>query len=384
MSWEKKSIKDFAEVYDGPHATPKESDRGPIFLGIKNLKPGGGIDLSDIRYISDREFEQWTKRVTPRKNDIVLSYEATLHRYAIIPENFIGCLGRRMALVRVNEDIVCHKFIYYTFLSDVWRGFIDANKLTGATVDRISITDFPGYEINLPPFPTQRRIASILSAYDELIENNLRRVKLLEERARLRYKEIVRGEKMETMKLKELASVNQLTLKLTSNLDKILYVDISSVSTGNIDSKTEFELKDAPGRAKRILKHEDIIWSCVRPNRKSYSIVWMPEENLIASTGFAVITANGIPSTFLYQIATANEFVNYLENHAKGATYPAVTAADFEEALISIPRKKLMEEYHEEIYPFFDLKNNLHQQNAKLREARDILLPRLMSGEIVV
>lgn len=384
MKWEKKSIKDFAEVYDGPHATPKESDRGPIFLGIKNLKPGGGIDLSDIRHISDREFEQWTKRVTPRKNDIVLSYEATLHRYAIIPENFIGCLGRRMALVRVNEDIACHKFIYYTFLSDVWRGFIDANKLTGATVDRISITDFPGYEINLPPLPTQRRIASILSAYDELIENNLRRVKLLEERARLRYKEIVRREKMETVKLKELASVNQLTLKLTSNLDKILYVDISSVSTGNIDSKTEFELKDAPGRAKRILKHEDIIWSCVRPNRKSYSIVWMPEENLIASTGFAVITANGIPSTFLYQITTANEFVNYLENHAKGATYPAVTAADFEEALISIPRKKLMEEYHEEIYPFFDLKNNLQKQSAKLREARDILLPRLMNGEIVV
>ena len=73
---------------------------------------------------------------------------------------------------------------------------IDANKLTGATVDRISITDFPDYKINLPPLLTQRKISSILSAYDDLIENNLKRIKLLEEKAFLRYKGIVREEKM--------------------------------------------------------------------------------------------------------------------------------------------------------------------------------------------
>jgi type I restriction enzyme, S subunit len=129
MNWEKKRIRDFAEVYDGPHATPKKSTNGPIFLGIKNIRPEGGLDSTDIRHISDSEYEKWTKRVIPRKDDIFLSYEATLHRYAIIPESFIGCLGRRMALVRVNENEVYNKFIYYTFLSDVWRGFIDANKI---------------------------------------------------------------------------------------------------------------------------------------------------------------------------------------------------------------------------------------------------------------
>ena len=149
------------------------------------------MNLSGIRHISDSEFQKWTKRVTPKENDIVLSYEATLHRYAIIPNDFIGCLGRRMALVRVNSEKVSHKFLYYTFISDAWRRFIDANKLTGATVDRISIADFPEYEISIPPLPTQRRIASILSAYDDLIENNLRRIKLLEEKIQLHYKELV-------------------------------------------------------------------------------------------------------------------------------------------------------------------------------------------------
>jgi restriction endonuclease S subunit len=191
MKWEKRRIRDFAIVYDGPHSTPKEVSNGPIFLGIKNIRPSGGLDLSQIRHISDGEYAIWTKRVTPQHHDIVLSYEATLHRYAIIPNDFIGCLGRRMALVRVNENEVSNKFLYYTFLSEAWRRFIDANKLTGATVDRISITDFPDYEVQIPPLPTQRRIASILSAYDDLIENNLRRVKLLEEKAQIHYKELM-------------------------------------------------------------------------------------------------------------------------------------------------------------------------------------------------
>ena len=136
MKWEKKRIRDFATVYDGPHATPMESETGPVFLGIKNIRPEGGLNLSEIRHINESEYEKWTKRVTPKGMDIVLSYEATLHRYAIIPNDFVGCLGRRMALVRVNQDQVSERFLYYTFLSDSWRGFIDANKLTGATVDR--------------------------------------------------------------------------------------------------------------------------------------------------------------------------------------------------------------------------------------------------------
>ena len=74
-----------------------------------------------------------------------------------------------------------------------------------------------------------------------------------------------------------------------------------------------------------------------------------PEENLIASTGFAIITAKKIPSTFLYQLITTNDFVVYLENHAKGATYPAVTSKDFEDAFIHIPSETVMKDYHNNV-----------------------------------
>ncbi|NHB70425.1 restriction endonuclease subunit S [Perlabentimonas gracilis] len=274
-------------------------------------------------------------------------------------------------------------FLYYQLSKDAFFDYMVAGS-NGTKMPRgnkISIMEYP---LQIPPLPTQRRIAAILSAYDDLIENNLKRIRLMEEKAFLRYKGIVREGKLEKIKLKEVAVLNEESLKSNSNLDKLLYVDIASVSTGSIDNKTEYELKDAPGRAKRILKHQDIIWSCVRPNRKSYSFVWRPEENLIASTGFAVITAKTIPATFLYQLVKANEFVNYLENHAKGATYPAVTASDFDEAIIQIASNSVMNEYNEETYQCFELKHILQKQNSKLREAQDILLPRLMGGEIEV
>ena len=71
----------YDDLYDGPHATPKPADSGPVFLGIKNVSEDGRLDLSEIRHISGEEYPKWTKRVTPRAGDIVFSYEATLQRW---------------------------------------------------------------------------------------------------------------------------------------------------------------------------------------------------------------------------------------------------------------------------------------------------------------
>jgi type I restriction enzyme S subunit len=183
-------IKDFAlGIYDGPHATPQEANDGPIFLGIKNVTPQGTLDFTEIRHVSDQEYPKWTKRVVPQENDIVFSYEATLHRYALIPAEFRGCLGRRMALVRPDPMKVHPRFLHYYFLTSSWRSVVEANIINGATVDRVPLTKFPDFQVRLPVLETQRRIASILSAYDDLIENNRRRIQLLEQSARLLYKE---------------------------------------------------------------------------------------------------------------------------------------------------------------------------------------------------
>lgn len=107
-------------------------------------------------------------------------------------------------------------------------------------------------------------------------------------------------------------------------------------------------------------------------------------ENLIVSTGFAVVTPTSAPSTFVYFATTTDAFVGYLENHARGAAYPAVLAGDFERAPLLVPSRRLLDAFDEVIEPSFSQTHNLRQQNQKLKAARDLLLPRLMSGEIAV
>src|SRR5437867_4382782 len=145
--------------------------------------------MSEIRLIAEEDFQNWTKRVLPRPGDIVFTYEATLNRYAIIPDGFRGCLGRRMALIRTAPQKVDRQFLLYYFFSPAWREVITNNMMSGATVDRIPLITFPNFPVSAPPLPVQRRIAGILSAYDELMENSQHRVRLLEAMARALYRE---------------------------------------------------------------------------------------------------------------------------------------------------------------------------------------------------
>jgi len=381
MSWQKVSLESIStKIGDGLHGTPKYDDSGEFyFINGNNLSDGKILIKEDTKRISSIEYDKIKKELNDKT--VLVAINGTIGNIGLYRDELVA-LGKSACYINTNEKAE-KLFVRYVLANQDFQIYA-RDFATGSTIKNLGLKAIRDYNFNLPPLPTQRKIASILSAYDDLIENNLKRIKLLEEKAFASYKLIVKSEKLEKVKLSEVAVLNEESLKANSNLDKLLYVDIASVSTGSIDNKTEYELKEAPGRAKRVLKHKDIIWSCVRPNRKSYSFVWRPEDNLIASTGFVVITAKTIPATFLYQLVTANEFVNYLENHAKGATYPAVTASDFDEATIQIASNSVMKEYNEETNQCFEFKHILQKQNTKLREARDILLPKLMSGQIEV
>lgn len=184
--------------------------------------------------------------------------------------------------------------------------------------------------------------------------------------------------------LGDIANINASSIKKGCEPEEINYIDIASVSTGQIDKIEHLAYVDAPGRARKIVKNGDIIWSTVRPNRKSFSVILNPPTNLIVSTGFAVITAKQVPYTYLYQVLTTDDFVGYLINHTTGSAYPAVNSGDFENALILHPQNALSESYHIIAGELFDHKQIMQQKNANLRRTRDLLLPKLISGEVNV
>ena len=176
-------------AYLTDHMRLRRQRHGPVFLGIGNLTDDGHLTCRISAISTRRDFPAWTKRVTPRPGDIVFTYEATLNRYTIIPEGFRGCLGRRLALICPNPATVDTRFLFYTFFSKEWRDTVASNTISGATVERIPIYKFPEFPIRLPSLPIQKQIASILSAYDDLIENNSRRIAILEEMARCIFEE---------------------------------------------------------------------------------------------------------------------------------------------------------------------------------------------------
>ncbi len=274
----------------------------------------------------------------------------------------------------------------------------------GTTQDNLSLDKILRFDFVVPDVREQRKIAAILSAYDDLIENNLRRIKILEEMAQNLYREwfvkfrfpgheqarfvdsplgmIPEGWKV--LQVKDIADVNARSIRKEKTPAEIAYVDISSVSSGSINKIETIAFSKAPGRARKVVQHGDVIWSSVRPNLRSFSLIVDPPSNLIVSTGFAVISAKKVPFTFLYQALTTEDFVSYLVNHAKGSAYPAVGTADFENACVVVPCKKLLNTFDNEMLPIAIITNRLKVKNTTLRRTRDMLLPKLISGEVDV
>jgi type I restriction enzyme S subunit len=381
MKWEKVAIKDICTgIYDGPHATPPLSDTGAIFLGISNFN-NGRLDFSDIRYISEDDLPKWTKRVIPQKNDIVFSYEATLNLYAIIPEGFRGCLGRRMALLRVDETKADYKFLYYYFYSDAWRATVNENIVLGATVDRIPLIKFPDFPVELPPLETQHRIADILSAYDDLIENNQKQIKLLEEAAQRLYKEWfvnLRFPGHENTKIVD---------GVPEGWRKFPLEEIAPVVTGKKDANYGDKGGNYP------------FFTCSQETITAPGYSFDTSAVILAGNGdFNVKLYRGKFEAYqrTYVLApfdhsnlfnlyfTVQDNMEALAKGASGSTIKFLTKGMLQKILVLTADKKVLDKFNDYEENIQQKVEALKKQVEDLTEIRNRLLPKLMSGEVEV
>lgn len=376
MKYKPVKIKDIVSgFYDGPHATPEETNEGPIFLGIKNITPDGHLDLTDTKHLSEIDFAKWTKRVVPRKNDIVFSYEATLHRYAIIPNDLKCCLGRRLALIRVNEKIANYKFVYYWLLGDIWRGQVESKIISGSTVDRIPLIDFPNFVIPLPPLPLQRQIAAVLSRYDALLENYQQQVAALEALAQEVYREwFVRGrgpgvavdaagELPAGWRVQRLSEVLELKYGRALVAENRVEGEFPVVGSSGIVDWHDEPLVNRPG---------------IVVGRKGNvgSIFWLTTPFYPIDTVF-YIESELSPYYLFYNLQG--------QNFISGDS--AVPGLNREQALnnkIVVPDQESLTQFDALIKAIFKKRDNLQTQMATLRATRDALLPRLLSGQLAI
>ena len=400
MKWEKVAIKSVCKgIYDGPHATPPVSDTGAIFLGISNFS-NGRLDLSDIRFISENDLPRWTKRVTPQASDIVFSYEATLNLYAVIPDGFRGCLGRRMALIRVDEEKAYYKFLYYYFYSDAWRVVIQENTVLGATVDRIPLVKFPDFLIDLPPLVTQHRIADILSAYDNLIENNQKQIKLLEEATQRLYKEwfvdlrfpgyedveivdgVPEGWKKDTIDSR-IELLNGYAFKSSEFNDdgKYKIITIKNVKDGQFDGDNVNRIINIPEKMPEHCKlvDGDILLS-LTGNVGRVCIVH--GENFLLNQRVAKLRSNNMAYT--YCLFRSKDMFDNMNNLTNGVAQQNLSPIRTGKINIVFPTDALIQMFEKTVNPMLNKITVLNKSILSLSQARDRLLPKLISGEIEV
>jgi len=397
-------IKEYAlGIYDGPHATPSEASEGPVFLGIKNITEDGRLDFAEIRHVSENEFLKWTRRVTPQPGDVVLTYEATLHRYAVIPEGFHGCLGRRVALVRPNPSNADSKFLLYYFLSREWRSVVERYIITGATVDRIPLEKLPNFPVIIPKLPIQKKITSVLSAYDDLIENNQRRMALLENAARLLYEgwfvrlrfpghehtRRIQGlpEKWTQKPLEEVAEfrLGKMLDQEKNRGEPMPYLANLNVRWGSFELRDLREMRfEHDELATFGLKFGDIVMC--EGGEPGRCAIWKEQipRMMIQKAIHRIRCRDGMNPEFLYQNLRNQEQTGKLATLFTGATIKHLPREKLAKVTVVVPPAQLLDLFLSYTRPIENQLRLLEAANKHSAEARDILLPRLMSGEIEV
>lgn len=395
--WKRCTVGDVCEVFDGPHATPPQSNDGPIYLGIPSIRSDGSIDYENSKRISYENYPKWTKRVTPQENDVVFSYEANLESYARIPAGFEGCLGRRMAIMRPDPSAIDARFLYCYTQSPAWKAVIASRTVLGATVNRIPIATFPEFPLRLPSLPAQQRIAGVLSAYDKLIENNRRQIKLLEEAAQRLYKEwfvdlhfpghettpIHNGvpEGWERTTVGKICELIRDSSRPDDRNESTMYIGLEHMPKNSICLNMYGDVSSVTG-SKLNFRKNDILFGKIRPY---FHKVGFAQCNGVTSTDTLVMRAKPNCFGLLLEIVSSDAYVAYATATSKTGTkmpradWNAMSAYELLE-----PSARVLAQFDGFVKQITDEIMNLSDQIVAAREARDRLLPKLMSGEIEV
>tara|TARA_B110000902_G_scaffold34238_1_gene36406 strand:- start:1477 stop:2628 length:1152 start_codon:yes stop_codon:yes gene_type:complete len=383
MSWDEVLLIDKLEsVIDYRGKTPKKSKSGVVTLSAKSVKMGY-IDYSKAYYISQETYKQFMVRGFPQKGDILMTTEAPLGCIAMLDREDVS-LAQRLLTFRANELELNNDYLMYFLMSP--RGQFELkSRATGTTVQGIKKAEFVKVKILLPPLQTQKRIADILSAYDDLIENNLKRIKLLEQAAQNIYKEWFVNLRFPGH---ENTAINKET-GLPVGWEEKALGEFTEIKKGkNITKSTIIEgnVPVVAGGLNPAYYHNvpntinPVITVSASGANAGYVNIYL--EDIWASDCSYIDTNLSDSIFFIHNLLSHQQ--DLIFGMQRGAAQPHVYPKDLKRAEFVIPDKGLIQKFEEQVSAQYDMKRVLLNQNQKLKAARDILLPRLMNRTIEV
>ena len=382
-------------IVDCPHSTEPDEGEGYPIIRTPNIGVGY-LDLEGVQRVSKAAYDRRNIRAVPRPNDLILAREAPAGNVGIIREGMEVCLGQRTVLIRPKAEKVSPLFLNYYLNAPKQRHALLSNS-NGATVSHVNMPIIRYLVIGLPDRETQDRIADVLSAYDELIENNRRQIKLLEEAAQRLYKEwfidlkfpghettpIVDGlpEGWRMGCLGECCALIKTISKQDERTGNELYIGLEHMPKDSICLRAHGVAADVVGN-KTEFRKGDVLFGKIRPY---FHKVGFAQFDGVTSTDAIVMRAVEGKQAFLLAVASSDEFVSYATATSKtGTKMPRADWAAMKSYQVPIPSADVASRFENICESFLSAIAQCSSLIVAAREARDRLLPKLMSGEIAV
>ena len=384
--WEKEQIGTHCIVGDGAHARIKRQNSGIKYLTSKNFK-NGRLDLSKLDYISEESYQKYFKEdskalTKPQPNDVLFSIIGTIGEPYIVQNGDKYGLSSSVSIIRPNELQICPQYLYYWIKGHIFQDALYGIK-GGVAQSYVSLEMIRSLPLYYPSLYTQNKIASILSAYDDLIENNTKRIKILETMAQTLYQEwFVKfrfpGHKQVKMVESELALIPEGWLGKLEDaliLQRGFDLPIKKRKQGNIPIYASTGITGTHNEAK--IKAPGVVTG----RSGSLGTVMYVDEDFWAlnTTLWVKEFRKATPIYAFYLLSSLG-----LEQYNSGAAVPSLNRNNVHGLPVVIPNSSILEQFNNYVEPLFKLKKSLQQKNDNLRKTRDLLLPKLISGQIDV
>ena len=395
-------------ISDGNYSSkyPKNDDfleSGIPFISANNLR-NGKVVWDNMKFISPQQHES-LKKGHLKTGDVLLVTRGSLGTTAYVTKDFEDAnINAQLVLLRADGKTIDKRYLYYVVSTDeFFRGVL--GHASGTAQPQLPIGALKQIPLRLHEFQVQKKIAAILSAYDDLIENNTRRSQILEEMARRIYEEwfvhfrfpghdnIRRVKKQESVpenwSINSIADFgNVVTGKTPSKRDSNNFgLDVPFLKLPDmhgrlfcIDTSEKLSNKGAASQSSKFIPANSLCVSCIgTAGIVNINAVECQTNQQINS----LIPNNADDREYLYfALLRLKDLIN--QYGANGATMVNLNKTKFESLPVIQPTEKLVKNYHQVTYPLFQQILNLQRKNDVLRSTRDLLLPKLISGEIDV
>lgn len=418
-SWKEYKLEEICvDITDGSHSSPNSVEYGYPMASVKDMEYHK-INLESCRKISEEDYNKLVKgKCKPNVGDVLIAKDGSYLKHVnVVKEEIDLVILSSIAILRPNLEKINPDFLKYYLLNPQVKQTLEQGYVSGSAIRRIVLKDFKRFIVEIPSLKEQKKIVDVLTSLDQKIELNNEMNKTLEEMAQALFKrwfvdfefpneegkpykssggEMVESELgmipkgWKVYSIADVCDINSSNYSAKEQWSYINYLDTANITKNKIDTIQNIDCKNAkvPSRAKRKVKEDSIVYSTVRPNQLHYGIIKKTVPNMIVSTGFVVLDSklNYIKNDIIYYWLIQDKNTELLQSigETSTSTYPSIKPSDIGNMKLVLPPEKFIENLANKFDEINKLIEELKVEEKQLIYMRDLLLPKLMSGEIYV